>query len=122
MTLIPKAELLERLRALKYPPNYGGKEQRTANYYLDKAIAIVEGMGEESVKRAENPVGETGHSSPATDEPSVIPDTALLEVLVEKVADAVSHDLAVYGVQNDDAPWDVAVRAVNFMRSYLATQ
>lgn len=49
MTLIPKAELLERLRALKYPPNYGGKEQRTANYYLDKAIAIVEGMGEQSV-------------------------------------------------------------------------
>ena len=62
-------------------------------------------------------------ASPATKEQGcVIPDTALLEVLVEKVADAVSHDLAVYGVQNDDAPWDVAVRAVNVMRSYVATQ
>lgn len=39
--------------------------------------------------------------------------------LRDGLCEAVSHDLASYGVQNDDAPWDVADTCLRYLRTYL---
>lgn len=39
--------------------------------------------------------------------------------LADKLAEGLSYDLANYGIQNDDAPWICAERAIQIMRPFL---